>query len=87
MANISGHNSGSEASFARSVTRARKRRLQINLTIGVLTSIKFFLSVARTMGDRCMAIAHRVVSGRLAKLSTVDRPGNVAWVSGANAVH
>jgi len=28
-----------------------------------------------------MAIARRVVSGRLAKLSTVDRPGNVAWVS------
>jgi hypothetical protein len=36
-------------------------------------------------GDRCMAIAHRVVSGRLAKLSTVDRPGTVAWMSGATA--
>jgi hypothetical protein len=28
-----------------------------------------------------------VVSGRLAKLSTVDRPGNVAWATGANAVY
>jgi len=34
-----------------------------------------------------MAIARRVVSGRLAKLSAVDRAGNVAWVSGANAVY
>jgi hypothetical protein len=53
----------------------------------VLSSIKFFYRVPRTKGDRCAAIAHKVVSGRLAKLSTVDRPGNVAWVSDANAVY
>jgi len=34
-----------------------------------------------------MAIARRVVSGRLARLSTVDRPGNVAWATGANSVY
>jgi hypothetical protein len=34
-----------------------------------------------------MAIVRKVFSGRLARLSTVDRPGNVAWVSGANAVY
>jgi hypothetical protein len=36
--------------------------------------------------DICIAIALRVINGRLAKLSTIDRPGNVAE-SRANAVY
>jgi hypothetical protein len=34
-----------------------------------------------------MAIARRVVSVCLAKLAPVDRPGNVAWFTDANAVY
>jgi hypothetical protein len=71
MANIAGRNSGSEASFAPSVIKlGTVSVVQINLTVGVLSSIKFFLSCPMNKGDRCMAIAHRVVSGRLANFST-----------------